>query len=227
MTWGAGQGVESVQTRSALFLLARDTPRLDAADRTLGSSGTRATAVDVLVGDRPGRAWADAADGGNWTVDWQPATGLSARLQMLGAGRAQLLAAAATIRFDGARRCALPFRLTAVPEGMRTLSCSVMLGSGGFSEGALLAGDTERWFSVRVERPTGHRPAGPHGDLTAGPYRVDRTDTRVLRTVVASCYVGLIRDDWGTWANGVTEPEALSVLAGYRPTGDPGDPSSW
>ncbi|WP_430783424.1 hypothetical protein [Actinoplanes sp. G11-F43] len=228
VTWGAAAGVESVQTLgadvTALFLLAGDASALDGADRTLGSGGGSVTREDVLVGDRPGRAW---PDGGTWTVDWQPSAGLWARLQMLGAGRAELLTAAAAIRFDGARRCAVPFRLTVVPDGMRTLSCSVMLGSGGFSEGALLVGDDDRWFSVRVERADGHRPAAPRGELTAGPYRVDREDTRALRTVAGSCYVGLIRDGWGSWAKGVTEPEALSVLAGYRPAGDPADPSSW
>ncbi|SDT47824.1 hypothetical protein [Actinoplanes derwentensis] len=234
VTWGAGEGVESVEARgadvSSLFLLTRTAKKLDEADRTLGSSGEPVSPVDVLVADRPARVWQDGdhGDGGNWTVEWQPTGGLWARLQMVGSGQPELLAAAATLRFDAATRCALPFRLTVVPAGMRVLSCSVTLGSRGFSEGVTLVGDDERWFSVRVEEPGAGNPAAEvDGALTAGPYQVRRAETRVLQTVAGGCYVGLIRDGWGSWAKGVTEPEALSVLAGYRPAENLSDPARW
>jgi hypothetical protein len=239
VTWSAGDGVESAEARggarSVLFVLARAEKDLDGTGRTLGSSGGPVTPAEVRVGDRPGTAWVDgtpvegAAGGtGNWTVRWQPAGGLWAGLQILGTDRAALLEAAGRIRFNSAQRCVVPFRLTVLPPGMGARSCSVKLGARGFEEGSLLAGDTRRWFSVRVERPgPGRRPDGPGGGLTAGPYRVEREETRVLRTVAGSCYVSLIRDDWGSWANGVTEPEALDVLAGYRPAGDLGDVTAW
>ncbi|MDI6097118.1 hypothetical protein QLQ12_00660 [Actinoplanes sp. NEAU-A12] len=254
VTWSSGAGSESVEARggstSALFQLAGSEKSLNEAGKTLGSSGKPVTKVEVAVGGQPGRAWVDSqaveaatgesgrsgessesgesGESGNWTVRWQPAEGLWASLQILGTDQAGLLAAAGGIRFDSAQRCVVPFRLTDLPAGMRTLSCSVKLGARGFEEGSLLAGDAQRWFNVRVERSSPEwRPTETEGDLTAGPYQVEREGNRALKMIVHSCFVGLIRDGWGSWGNGVTEPEAVRVLAGYRPAADLGDVATW
>ncbi|GIF42124.1 hypothetical protein [Actinoplanes xinjiangensis] len=235
VTWAAGGGTESVEVRgdtmTALFVLARTEEDLAGEQRTLGASGDPVTTYDVRVGDRPGTVWVDDLPGGAglWTVRWQPADGLWAKLESFAHDPEQAVAATAKVRLDSAQRCATPFRLTDVPGGMRILHCSVTLGGRGFEEGALRVGDDEHWFSLRVERSHPDNPLADtsHGDLTAGPYQVERRSDGVLTTVVGSCSVGLIREGWGDWGDGVTEAEAIRLLAGYRQADNLDDAGSW
>ncbi|OKI62822.1 hypothetical protein [Micromonospora sp. CB01531] len=56
---------------------------------------------------------------------WQPVPGLYARASMLGGDRAALDRAVDAVRWDEARRCASPLRLTTLPEGTTVTACSV------------------------------------------------------------------------------------------------------
>ncbi|MCW3844372.1 hypothetical protein ONA70_30210 [Micromonospora yasonensis] len=56
---------------------------------------------------------------------WQPVPGLYARVAMLGGDRSVLVKAVDAIRWDEARRCAAPLRLSTLPAGATVSFCSV------------------------------------------------------------------------------------------------------
>ncbi|GAA3194495.1 hypothetical protein ACFO1B_03475 [Dactylosporangium siamense] len=227
-TWQAGRGTESVEIpNKARVLLATDVAALDAAGLHLASARQPRPPVDVLVGDRPGTAWSDAAPTGGgtlWTVRWQPAGGLWAQLDLYTGERGEATAAAARVRFDAAHRCVVPFRLDVLPVGARIRECSVRLGAGGFVSGALIVdGGGGRWLAVRAERrPPGVGESG--GDLVAGPYRVRRVIDGQLEMLVQQCLVDAFLADRG---DDFTEQDALTVLGGYRPALDLDHPDTW
>ncbi|MEU5720826.1 hypothetical protein ABZ783_03230 [Micromonospora sp. NPDC047738] len=233
-TWTTGRGVERVEfqggTGPARFVLAGSAATLDGVRQTLSSSGRPRPPADVRVGERPGTAWMDPAPSGGpglWFVRWQPVDGLWARLEIHADDRDEAVGAAGRVRFDGARRCAVPFRLQSLPAGARLLECSVQLSldrSDPFSEGSLVVGDSSgRWLTVRAQRPA-VSVGTEAGDLMAGPYRVRRQGSDVLEMWVKPCQVELFLDGWG---HGYTEPDGLSVLGGYRPAAAIADPGTW
>ncbi|WP_433114996.1 hypothetical protein [Micromonospora sp. CA-246542] len=230
-TWRAGRGSESVEFRgpdgAARFALARSVAALDALPQTLSSSGRPQPRTDVRVGDRPGVAWFDpSGDQKLWVVRWQPADGLWAQLDTYAATSDEAIGTAGRVRFDGARRCVVPFRLEALPAGARLLECSVTLGrseKGAFVEGSLVVGDDAgRWLTVRAQPAPGQQVRS--ADLVAGPYRARRQGSDVLEMTVEPCFVEAFRKGWG---NGYTEADGLVILGGYRPTGDLVRPDTW
>ena len=229
-TWSAGRGVESVEFRGpagqARFALARSAATLDAMQQTLSSAGQPRPPTDIRVGGRPGIAWFDpSGDRQLWFVRWQPVDGLWAQLDIYATSRDDATDTASRVRFDGARRCVVPFRLQSLPPGGRLLECSITLGKpdGHFTEGALVVGDESgRWLTVRSQFSPGHDVWT--GDLVAGPYRPRRQGGDVLEMVVGPCVVEAFLDGWG---DGYTESEGLTVLGGYRPAGDLDHPDTW
>ncbi|WP_433535370.1 hypothetical protein ACQPZK_25465 [Micromonospora sp. CA-249363] len=238
-TWRTGRGSESVEFRgpdgSARFALARTVAALDALPQTLSSSGRPQPRTDVRVGDRPGVAWFDpSGDQKLWFVRWQPADGLWAQLDTYAATSDEATGTAGRVRFDGARRCVVPFRLESLPAGARLLECSVTFSrseksalgrseKGGFAEGSLVVGDDAgRWLTVRAQPAPGQRVRS--ADLVAGPYRARRQGSDVLEMTVEPCFVEAFRKGWG---EGYTEAEALTILGGYRPAADLDHPDTW
>ncbi|MGC5309710.1 hypothetical protein [Micromonospora zamorensis] len=231
-TWRAGRGTESVEFRGpagqARFALARSVASLDELQQTLSSAGRPQGRTDVKVGDRPGVAWFDpSGDQKLWFVRWQPADGLWAQLDTYATSRDEATARASRVRFDGAHRCVVPFRLESLPPGGRLLECSVSLGRSGrgsFFEGSLVVGDEAgRWLTVRAQRaPDGHEAR--RGDLVAGPYRARRQGSDVLEMAVESCVVEAFLKGWG---KDYRESDGLLVLGGYRPARDLDRPDTW
>ncbi|MFY1617325.1 hypothetical protein [Micromonospora sp. WMMD736] len=230
-TWRTGRGSESVEFRgpdgAARFALARSVAALDALPQTLSSSGRPQPRTDVRVGDRPGVAWFDpSGDQKLWFVRWQPTDGLWAQLDTYAVTSDEATGTAGRVRFDGARRCVVPFHLEALPAGARLLECSVTLGRserGAIAEGSLVVGDDAgRWLTVRAQPAPGHRVRS--ADLVAGPYRARRQGDDVLEMTVDPFFVEAFREGWG---NGYTEAEALTILGGYRPAPDLDHPDTW
>lgn len=62
---------------------------------------------------------------GGMVKAWEPAPGLYARASMLGGDQNALSAAVDAVRWNEARRCAGPLRLTTLPAGTTVASCSV------------------------------------------------------------------------------------------------------
>ncbi|MEW1584113.1 hypothetical protein AB0283_01510 [Micromonospora vinacea] len=231
-TWRTGRGVESVEFRGpsgqARFALARTEALLNGLQQTLSSAGRPQARTEVRVGDRAGVAWFDpSGDRKLWFVRWQPADGLWAQLDAYATTRDEATGIAGQVRFDGAHRCVVPFRLESLPPDGRLLECSVTLGRSArdsFVEGSLVVGDASgRWLTVRAQPA----PAGDdarRGDLVAGPYRARRQGGDVLEMVVGPCHVEAFRKGWG---NGYTEAEGLAILGGYRPARDLDRPDTW
>ncbi|MGW3788944.1 hypothetical protein ACWD5Z_30495 [Micromonospora chokoriensis] len=231
-TWSAGRGTESVEFRGprgqARFALARSLASLDGLQQTLSSAGRPQPRTNVHVGDRPGYAWFDpSGDRKLWFVQWQPGDGLWAQLDIYARTQDEATSTAARVRFDGAHRCVVPFRLGSLPPNGRLLECSVTLDrseGGPFAEGSLVVGDDAgRWLTVRAQLAPEGREARP-AELVAGPYRVWRQGSDVLEMVVKPCVVEAFRDGWG---NGYTEAEGLTILGGYQPTRDFDSPDTW
>ncbi|WP_327041775.1 hypothetical protein OG400_00465 [Micromonospora ureilytica] len=231
-TWRTGRGIESVELQGpsgqARFALARTEALLNGLQQTLSSAGRPQARTEVRVGDRTGVAWFDpSGDRKLWFVRWQPADGLWAQLDTYATNRDEAAGTAGRVRFDGAHRCVVPFRLESMPPGGRLLECSVTLGRSArdsFVDGSLVVGDASgRWLTVRAQFSPAGDEAGP-GDLAAGPYRVRRQGSDVLKMVVKSCHVEAFLKGWG---NGYTEAEGLAVLGGYRPARDLDRPDTW
>lgn len=233
-TWSAGRGAESVEfhgpSGQARVVLARSVATLDALRQTLGSSGRPQPPTEVRVGGRPGIAWMDPSPFDSpdlWFVRWQPVDGLWAQLDIYATARDEATGAAGRVRFDGAGRCVVPFRLRSLPPGARLLECSVKLGRaarGAFADGSLVVGDgSGRWLTVRAQRAPAGAGAGA-GDLVAGAYRVGRQGSDVLEMFVEPCHVEAFLNGWG---HGYTESQALTVLGGYQPARDIDQPDTW
>ncbi|MET8090390.1 hypothetical protein [Micromonospora sp. NPDC005220] len=231
-SWRTGRGIESVEFRGpsghARFALARTEVLLNELQQTLSSEGRPQARTEVRVGGRAGVAWFDpSGDRKLWFVRWQPADGLWAQLDIYATTRDDATGTASRVRFDGAHRCVVPFRLESLPPGGRLLECSVTLGRSArdsFAEGSLVVGDASgRWLTVRAQlAPAGYDAR--RGDLVAGPYRVRRQGSDVLEMVIKSCYVEAFRKGRG---NGYTEAEGLAILGGYRPARDIDHPDTW
>ncbi|MEV4663573.1 hypothetical protein AB0J85_16700 [Micromonospora echinofusca] len=230
-TWSAGRGVESVEFRGptgqARFALARSVATLDGLQQTISSAGRPQPPADVRVGGRPGLAWFDpSGDTKLWFVRWEPVDGLWAQLDIYATGRDAATDAAGRVRFDGARRCVVPFRLQSLPPGGRLLGCSVTLfrsEDGFLTEASLVVGDDAgRWLTVRAQPVPGRGPVA--ADLVAGPYRARRQGSAVLEMYVEPFMVEAFLKGRG---NGYTEPEGLTVLSGYQPARDLDRPDTW
>ncbi|WP_030488155.1 hypothetical protein [Micromonospora chokoriensis] len=231
-TWRTGRGTESAEFRGptgqARFVLARSEALLNELQQTLSSAGRPQPRTDVRVGDRPGVAWFDpSGDRKLWFVRWQPGDGLWAQLDAYATTSDEATGMASLVRFDGAHRCVVPFRLESLPPGGRLLECSVTLGQSvrdPFVEGALVVGDDEgRWLTVRAQPAPNGDKARP-GDLVAGPYRARRQGSDVLEMTVKPCVVEAFRKGWGS---GYTESEGLAILGGYQPARDLNRPETW
>ncbi|MEU6072188.1 hypothetical protein [Micromonospora sp. NPDC047074] len=230
-TWSAGRGVESVEfqgpTGQARFALARSVATLDGLQQTISSAGRPQPPADVRIGGRPGIAWFDpSGDTKLWFVRWQPVDGLWAQLDIYATGRDEATDAASRVRFDGAHRCVVPFRLRSLPPGGRLLGCSVTLlrsAHGSFREASLVVGDESgRWLTARAQPVPGRDSEA--ADLVAGPYRARRQGSDVLEMFVEPCVVEAFLKGWG---NGYTESEGLTVLSGYQPARDLDRPDTW
>lgn len=164
---------------------------------------------------------------------WQPASGLYARAVMPQGNAAVLERTVEALRWNQARRCPGPLRLTSLPEGARVTGCAVDIASYPrliTARFALKRADAEtmtvdyRYASSAGTYTTSDRTiAGKPALLTAKGTRLELVG--VPRTTVLA--------DFGwPWqgeppAHIFTEADATTVLAGAQVTADPTRPESW
>jgi hypothetical protein len=188
--------------------------------------------VAVEIGGRPGivrsteRTPAGAEGLGFWLVQWQPNDGFWAVAQVWTAARDDALAVAAAVRFDSARRCAVPFRMTSLAAGTVLQRCEVSLsGETGtaFRQGVLEFAVGERELSIRANLPNSMGEPLPKGTLAAGPYRAGRLSARAWNMMAGPYVVVVIASTSARY----TEQDVLTELGGLQTVGDPDDPASW
>ena len=90
----------------------------------------------MTVGGRPATArfWPDMVSSNKlpgvptWSVDWQPADGLYARVQVLTTTPDVAVAAAEAMLLDRSQFCVAPLRLDPAPAGYTVVGCSIDFG---------------------------------------------------------------------------------------------------
>jgi len=141
--WSTRDGVESVRMWSSEFdhfdyeyQLTRDKSKLEILPRAEPAEDQPADTQAVTVNGRPGTArfWPEiksvnkVPDVPTWTVDWQPADGLFARLQLFTTDVGVAVAAAEQMLLDRSQRCVGPMRLVDPATPVTVVSCFVDFG---------------------------------------------------------------------------------------------------
>ncbi|MFE9204967.1 hypothetical protein [Micromonospora sp. NPDC007230] len=167
---------------------------------------------------------------------WQPVPGLYARASMLGGDRSALVKAVDAIRFDEARRCAAPLRLTTLPQDATVSGCSVDVTAfpGGLKVdlilnrepsgtmgvqllyGAQIAGNTTESNRAVGGRPAYLYPDGMKLELLGIP-----------RAHLTAEFGWPWPDAPPKGHRGFTEADATTVLAGAQVAKDLTDPETW
>ena len=191
--------------------IARDPKELPTLGNGLDKVSVSSPAP-VTVAGRPGTIitatsrWAPKAD---YTLDWQPVPGLSARLEAERSTPEEALQAAAAVRFDQATRCAQPFAVRSLPAGLQVQYCQAYLVSPRtgvtYGNGEIDFDGVDRGLQLKVTRTLpGARPKGV---------------TRKLG--------GLTFSAASTGAHAYTRQELTRVLDSIRLVGKLGDPSTY
>jgi hypothetical protein len=180
--WAVIDGVESVSLWTSDFdhynhryALSNDPEKLAVRDHA-GVDAQPAETRQVSVDGRPATAtfWPDRVsankkpDVPTWTVEWQPAAGLWAKVELHTTDPADAVTAAEAMRVDRSLRCVAPLRFDPAPAGFSLVSCSLSFGHILPWAGS----------SIEIERTDGVRYAmnvGPGGDDPDHPFLPNRT----------------------------------------------------
>ncbi len=242
-TWTSTTGYESANIQRNDFqvyvAVSREQKKLPPSDSFLKfGQATLSSAVPVTIAGRPGTAaeWngttartlpgrASAAPGRLWVLNWQPVDGLWATVQVQNQSRQQAVRIAESVRFDQAKKCAVPFTVGQPPAGTKLLTCSTRLDSQSttpYADGRLIFGDGTKQIAFNAMNAEGGgvypRPlkAGPNhvwADPNGGNWTMLMDD--VFFDVLASS------------PKAYTQTQALQTLATVRMVAHPGNPSTW
>ena len=229
--WGVNiMGVESVR------LDTRDgrpvTVELARSAEVFQGLGVEGLAVDVRearpVFDGSVRSVPGDLTTGGLLTWWQPAPGLYARAAVFGQDRTVLARAVAAVRFDEARRCTGPLRLTAMPKGASVGGCSVDVGSfpGGLSVTFWIYGPRPATMSVTLEYAAQIAGIPTDGNRTVNgrtAYASPQGDRLELLGFPKAHLIAT----YGWPMRGFTEADAATVLAGAQVAKDLTRPETW
>jgi hypothetical protein len=124
----------------------------------------------VVVGGRPG-TFATEPRYNTGTLRWRLANGLW--LQVTGhVDQAQALAVAGGVRLDRAYRCAVPFRLPAVPPGARAETCTMSFSGGAAPSGGITVAIGASHVTVTADPGDGPGAGRTNETLGGRPARV-------------------------------------------------------
>jgi len=241
-TWTSTAGYESATVQRDDFqvyvAVSRDPEKLPPSDSfvkffryALGSPTT------VTIGGRPGTAATSVGttrlpggsqvslEGKLWALLWQPVDGLWATVEVQGQPLDRAVRIAESVRFDVAKKCALPFTVGRAPAGTKLRTCTVRLGtqlSGRFEDGQLGFGGGSKTFIFYASDSHGGgvypRP------LKAGPNQVWADPRGGNWTMLLD---GVFFDVVGSTPHAFTQQQALDTLATVRMRAHPEDPSTW
>ncbi|MFI2709558.1 hypothetical protein ACH495_05435 [Micromonospora sp. NPDC018662] len=207
--------------------------------RTLDDAPIEGFPVQAVIGRMTfdGGVLRVAGTTGGLVKSWQPAPGLYARAATLGGDLPALERAAGVVRWDEARRCAAPVRLTTLPANAAVTGCSVDVA--GFPKGFTAQLTVSRkpssvmWtrliYGAQMAEDTGR---SSNRDLGGRPgYRYpDGTRLELLgipRGRLTVDFAWPFPGDRPASQVDFTEAEAATVLAGAQVAKDLSRPQSW
>ncbi|MEU8329959.1 hypothetical protein [Micromonospora sp. NPDC048839] len=184
-----------------------------------------------------------------WVLRWQPVPGLYVRVATLGETSADIQRAAAALRFDEARHCVAPIRLTALPPGARISACEVAVRQLFWPRIVNVAGTTtptqmpvtdsdhtEAALTVALQGAAtlpvrlfySPRPSSPDRSKAnreiAGRPVFDMGD---FWHVLGIPNTLLSMGHENRWERSPTDAEVSTVIGGLRVADDLGEPASW
>lgn len=216
--------------RLTSVLVGRDLSVLDKTLQPGAVTGT-GTVAPTTVGGRAAtveRIQEEASGNVGWVLRWQPVDGLWARLSTWDESDTLGKRDAAALNFRAARRCLVPFQLTAMPAGARIRSCELTIGPGtdrAFTEASVVLGDEKgRSMWIRAEHRAGRGSTAAENRRVGGRPAFfypagDQLDLLGLDGMAVGAYIGKAFKGYG-------EADATLVLAGLRPA-TPDNVGSW
>ncbi|MCZ7435737.1 hypothetical protein O7598_04965 [Micromonospora sp. WMMC241] len=231
--WGAHAGtIESVR-----FSVGSGTPVLVEVTATAGHLDDypiEGLPVDVVRDRLPFDGTVQRARGNSGLLmSWQPVRGLYARASTTDLDQAALRRAVEVLRFDTARRCAGPVRLTDLPAGARVVGCDVDVSSFPGLVTANLTVNRDRthymWLRYRyASHVAGSRTEGNRTIAGRPAYlSPDGTTLELLGQPKVDLVAQLRWAADGTGPPGFTEAEAGTLLGGAKLATDPTDSKTW
>jgi hypothetical protein len=190
-----------------------------------GRPGTASTSVGSTGPSGPPGQPRRSVEGKVWSLLWQPVDGLWATVEVQGQPLARAVQIAESVRFDVAKKCALPFTVGQAPAGTRLVTCSVRLGTQGttlYEEGQLgFGGGNKKFTFYASDAHGGGNYARP---LKAGPNHVWADPKGGNWTMLMD---GVFFDVLAGPLHAYSLEQALETLATVRMRAQPEDPSTW
>ncbi|PWU58633.1 hypothetical protein DLE60_20735 [Micromonospora globispora] len=165
---------------------------------------------------------------GGLIMSWQPAAGVYARAAMLGGDRAALARAVDALRWDEARRCGTPLRLGTLPTDATVGGCSVDVSAfpGTINAELTLYRGRSATMYVRLQYAAQMVGVRADGNRTVGSRPAYLYPDGGKLELLGIPKVHLVAD-FGWPAQGFTEADAATALAGARVADDLTRPESW
>lgn len=166
---------------------------------------------------------------------WRPAPGLYARASTLGGDRRGLASAVDALRWNEARRCGGPLRLTTLPEGATVTACSVDVTAfpGSLTVQLTVVRDpTPMWVQLLYGAQISGGRADSNRTVGGRPAYLYPAGTKLELLGIPQAH--LTADLGPEWTNGYlkdkptfTEADLTTVLAGAQVATDLTDPETW
>ncbi|MFG2169655.1 hypothetical protein [Micromonospora chersina] len=165
---------------------------------------------------------------GGLILSWRPENGLYARASTAGRDQTALRRAVDALRWNQARRCAGPLRLTTLPPGATVVNCAVDVSAfpGGLNARFVLVRGEDATMRLTFDHASQLAGGRTEGNRTVGGRSAylypDGTRLEVLgipKSHLIATFGGLDK--------GFTEADATVLLAGARVAQDLTDPRTW
>ncbi|MFE9691387.1 hypothetical protein [Micromonospora sp. NPDC005806] len=157
---------------------------------------------------------------------WRPATGLYARASTRGADPFALTRAITAVRWDEARRCGGPVRLTQLPDGAAVSRCAVDVAAfpGAMTVSFTVAGPRSAAMYVELQYGAKLAAGRTEGNRTVGGRPAYRYGDKLELLGFPKAH---LIADFGWPGQGFTEADAAIVLVGARVAKDLTRPETW
>lgn len=165
---------------------------------------------------------------GGLAKGWQPVPGVYARATMLVGDRAAVEKAVDALRWDEARRCEAPLQLTTLPKDAMVIGCRVDVSGfpNGFTTELAIARGESAVMYVRLVYGAQIAGSRSDGNRTIGgrPAYLDPKGEQLELLGIPKAH---LIADFGWPADGFTEADAETLLAGAQLPEDLGRPETW